>query len=174
MAGPIFILFFFFLPETHPSTILLHRARRLRKVSGNPKILTKTEIDRRGETLGSIVWDAIIKPIEITIKDPAIAFVNLYTALTYGIYYSFFEVFPLVYPPMYGFNVGETAIVFTCIIVGCFIAMAIYFSYLNWIVVPDVIKNGLRAQEWRLQPALLACVGPVAGLFIFGKSLWTP
>ncbi|KAF2741330.1 MFS general substrate transporter [Polyplosphaeria fusca] len=170
MSGPIFILFLFFLPETHPSTILLRRAERLRKVSGNPKILTKTEIDRRGLTLGAVVLDAIIKPIEITLKDPAIAFVNVYTALTYGIYYSFFEAFALVYPPMYGFNVGETAIVFTCIIVGCVIAMAIYFSYLNWVVVPDVIKNGLRAQEWRLRPALIACVGPVAGLFIFG---WT-
>src|SRR5690242_911145 len=91
MAGPIFILFFFFLPETHPSTILLHRARRLRKISGNPKILTKTEIDRRGQSFAFILWEAIVKPIEIMIKDPAIAFVNIYTALTYGIYYSFFE-----------------------------------------------------------------------------------
>jgi DHA1 family multidrug resistance protein-like MFS transporter len=40
----------------------------------------------------AIVIDAIIKPMEITIKDPAIAFVNVYTAIIYGIYYSFFEV----------------------------------------------------------------------------------
>ena len=97
-------------------------------------------------------------------------FVNVYTALTYGIYYSFFEVFPLVYPVIYGFNVGETGTVFVCIIVGCFIAMAIYFSYLKWYVVPDVLKNGLRAQEFRLQPALIACLGPTVGLFLFG---WT-
>jgi MFS transporter, DHA1 family, multidrug resistance protein len=40
----------------------------------------------------AIVIDAIIKPMEITIKDPAIAFVNVYTAIIYGIYYSFFAV----------------------------------------------------------------------------------
>ncbi|KAF4628229.1 hypothetical protein G7Y89_g9922 [Cudoniella acicularis] len=33
----------------------------------------------------------MIKPIEITVKDPAIFFVNIYTSLVYSIYYSFFE-----------------------------------------------------------------------------------
>ncbi|KAF2476396.1 major facilitator superfamily transporter [Lindgomyces ingoldianus] len=170
MAGPVFLLFFFFLPETQPSTILLHRAARLRKVSGNEKIRSQTEIDRRGISLGSIVIEAIVKPIEITIKDPAVFFVNVYTALTYGIYYSFFEVFPLVYPVMYGFNVGETGIVFVCIIVGCFIAMAIYFSYLHFYVIPSILKSGLGPQEFWLRPSLLASIGPTVGLFIFG---WT-
>jgi DHA1 family multidrug resistance protein-like MFS transporter len=92
MAGPVFLLFFFFLPETQPTTILLRRAARLRRATGNDRIRTQTEIDRKGITLGATIIEAIIKPIEITIKDPAILFVNVYTALTYGIYYSFFEV----------------------------------------------------------------------------------
>lgn len=169
MAGPIFLLFFFFLPETQPTTILLHRATRLRAASGNANIRTQTEIDREGTKFTTIFIDAIVKPIEICIKDPAILFVNLYTALTYGIYYSYFEVFPLVYPVMYGFNVGETAVVFTCIIVGCFIAVGIHFSYLKWYLIPDILKNGMRAQEHRLVPAIFASFGPTIGLFIFGK-----
>jgi DHA1 family multidrug resistance protein-like MFS transporter len=48
--------------------------------------------------------------------------------------------------------------------------MAIYFSYLNWFLIPDILKNGLRAQEWRLRPALIACFGPPIGLFLFGQS----
>lgn len=72
---------------------------------------------------------------------------------------------------MYGFNVGVTAVVFTCIIVGCIIAMAIYFSYLHFYLIPDIMKNGLRAQEHRLVPALFACFFPTVGLFIFGKFL---
>lgn len=186
MAGPVFLLFFFFLPETQPTTILIRRAARLRKLTGKENIRSQTEIDRKGLTLGALVWDAIIKPLEIMVKDPAIMFVNLYTALTYGIYYSFFEVscsnpypvslypnktqvFPLVYPLMYGFNVGETAVVFTCIIVGCLIAMVIYFSYLHFYLIPDILTNGMRAQEHRLVPALFACFGPTVGLFIFGR-----
>ncbi|KAL1600842.1 hypothetical protein SLS60_007230 [Paraconiothyrium brasiliense] len=167
MAGPIFLLFFFFLPETSPSNILLNRAARLRKASGNDKIRSQTEIERKDTPLSAVIIDAIWKPIEITIKDPAILFVNVYTALIYGIYYSFFEVFAQVYPVMYGFNVGQTGLVFVCIIVGCIISMAIYFSYLHFYLIPDVLKNGLREQEFRLRPALLACFGPTIGLFMF-------
>jgi DHA1 family multidrug resistance protein-like MFS transporter len=72
---------------------------------------------------------------------------------------------------MYGFNVGETAVVFTCIIVGCLIAMVIYFSYLHFYLIPDILTNGMRAQEHRLVPALFACVGPTVGLFVFGRWL---
>ncbi|KAH7109105.1 multidrug transporter [Dendryphion nanum] len=170
MAGPVFLLFFFFLPETQPATILLQRAARLRKVTGKSNIRSQTEIDRKDLTFGDIITDAIIKPIEICVKDPAIMFVNLYTALTYGIYYSFFEVFPLVYSGIYGFNVGETGIVFICIVVACIIAVCIHFTYLSTYLVPDILKNGMRAQEHRLVPAIYASFGPPIGLFLFG---WT-
>ena len=170
MSAPIFILWFFFLPETSASNILLRRAARLRKISGNDKIRSQTEIDRQHLTTKDVAIDAVIKPFEIMFKDPAVLFTNLYTSLIYGIYYSFFEVFPLVYPVMYGFNLGETGVVFTCIVVAALIAMAIYFSYLHFYLIPDVKKNGLREQEFRLRPALIAVVGPTAGLFIFG---WT-
>lgn len=72
MAGPIFLLFFFFLPETLASNILLRRAARLRKISGNPKIRSQTEIDRAGISFRTVVVEAVVKPIEICIKDPAV------------------------------------------------------------------------------------------------------
>jgi DHA1 family multidrug resistance protein-like MFS transporter len=169
MAAPVFLLFFFFLPETQPTTILLHRSARLRALTGNPNIRTQTEIDRKGTKFTATLLEAIIKPIEICIKDPAILFINIYSALTYGIYYSFFEVFPLVYLEIYGFSVGEMTIVFLAIIVGCFIAVTIYFSYLRFYLIPDIVKRGLRPQEHRLVPAIFASFGVPIGLFIFGK-----
>ncbi|KAJ9294919.1 hypothetical protein DTO271G3_6481 [Paecilomyces variotii] len=170
MAGPVFGIMFFFLPETSANNILLRRAKRLRKLTGNPKIHSQTEIDRKGIEFRSILADALIKPIEIMVKDPAVLFTNVYTSLIYGIYYSFFEVFPLVYPPIYGFNLGLTSTTFVCVIVACVLAAAIYISYLYFYLIPDVLKNGLRAQESRLVPALFAVFGPVIGLFLFG---WT-
>ncbi|KAI9750306.1 MAG: 2,5-diamino-6-(ribosylamino)-4(3H)-pyrimidinone 5'-phosphate reductase [Chaenotheca gracillima] len=170
MSAPVFVLWFFFLPETSHSNILLRRAARLRAKSGNEKIRSQTEIDRAKLTFREIAVDAVIKPVEIMFKDPAVLFTNVYTAITYGIYYSFFEAFPLVYGPLYGFNLGETSIVFLCIVVGCLLAMVIYFSYLTFILVPDILKNGFRSQEHRLKPALYAVFWPTIGLFLFG---WT-
>ncbi|CAF9938534.1 MAG: hypothetical protein ALECFALPRED_007719 [Alectoria fallacina] len=170
LAGPVFLLWFFCLPETSASNILLRRSMRLRKLSQNPNISSQSQIDRRGLKASTIAFDAMIKPFEIMFKDPAVLFTNVYTALVYGIYYSFFEVFPLVYPPLYGFNIGETGVVFTCIVVGCVLAMGIYFYYLQYMLIPDILKNGLRAQESRLRPALIFVWGPLIGLFIFGWS----
>jgi DHA1 family multidrug resistance protein-like MFS transporter len=159
-----------FLPETSTPNILLRRACRLRKAIDNKKLLSQSEIDQKNIRPAVILKEAITKPMEITIKDPAIAFVNLYTALVYGIYYSFFEVFPLVYPVYYGFSLGMIGVVFTCVLVACLIGVAIYCVYLTYILIPDIKANGLRAQESRLVPALFACFGPTIGLFLFG---WT-
>ena len=170
LAGPVFLLWFFCLPETSATNILIRRSMRLRKLSPNQNISSQSQIDRQGLTASAIAFDALIKPFEIMFKDPAVLFTNVYTALIYGIYYSFFEVFPLVYGPLYGFNLGETGVVFTCIIVGCILAMGIYFYYLQYMLLPDIFKNGLRAQESRLRPALIFVWGPPIGLFLFGES----
>jgi len=169
-AGPVFLIMFSLLPETSTPNILLRRAQRLRKLTGDNRLLAQSEIDQKNMKLGAVILDAIYKPIEITIKDPAIAFVNVYTAIIYGIYYSFFEVFPLVYPVYYGFSLGMIGVVFTCILVACIIGIVIYCLYLWLYLIPDIMKNGLRAQESRLVPALFACFGPTIGLFIFA---WT-
>lgn len=169
-AGPIFLVMCMLLPETSTPNILHRRASRLRKLTGEKRLLAQSEIDQKHLRPSAILLDALIKPMEITIKDPAIAFVNLYTALVYGIYYSFFEVFPLVYPVYYGFSLGMIGVVFTCILVACMIGVAIYCVYLHFILIPDITTHGLRAQESRLVPALFACFGPTIGLFIFG---WT-
>lgn len=88
-------------------------------------------------------------------KDLAVLFTNVYTALIHGIYYSFFEEFPLVYGLLYEFNIGEPGVLFTCIAVGCSLAMGIYFYFLQYMLIPDILKNGLRAQEPRLRTALI-------------------
>ena len=170
IAAPVLVLMFVCVPETSTPNILLRRAQRLRALTGDTRLRAQSEIDQKGLKPSAVAINALVKPLEITIKDPAIAFVNLYTALVYGIYYSFFEVFPLVYPPMYGFSLGTIGVVFTCVLVSCGFGVAVYCAYLNWYLIPDIMKRGLRAQEHRLVPALFASFGPPIGLFLFA---WT-
>lgn len=79
---------FLFVPETSSASILLHRAQRLRKLTGNERFMSQSEIEQQNQKMGAIFIDALIKPIEITFKDPAVLFVQIYTAIIYGIYYS--------------------------------------------------------------------------------------
>ncbi|UPL04241.1 hypothetical protein LCI18_015175 [Fusarium solani-melongenae] len=157
ISAPLLIALFIFLPETSTPNILLRRAQRLRKLTGNQKLMSQSEIDQAHLTVSGIAIDALIKPLEITIKDPAVLFVQVYSAIVYGIYYSFFEVFPLVYPVYYGMNLGQVGLVFLCIAIGCIIAIIAYGAFLYF--VENVLLAGLPTS-----------FGPTIGLFIFA---WT-
>ncbi|PHH89892.1 hypothetical protein CDD83_5032 [Cordyceps sp. RAO-2017] len=170
VSAPIFLLMLAILPETSSATILLRRARRLRRLTGNKRFMSQSEIDQRDMKFTSIALDALIKPIEITIKDPAVLFVQVYTAIIYGIYYSFFEVFPLVYPVYYHMNLGQTGLVFLCILASCLFGIVLYCSYLYFYMQPRILRQGMPVQEMRLVPALPAAFGPTVGLFLFA---WT-
>jgi DHA1 family multidrug resistance protein-like MFS transporter len=161
---------FLFLPETSSATILLRRASRLRKIHNNNRFMSQSEIDQRNMHVSDIAIDALIKPLEITIKDPAVLFFQVYTAIIYGIYYSFFEVFPLVYPTDYHMNLGEIGLVFLCILVSCILGIAIYVSYIHFWMNPRIRRFGFPVQEARLIPAVPASFGPTIGLFLFA---WT-
>ncbi|KAJ5648868.1 major facilitator superfamily domain-containing protein [Penicillium longicatenatum] len=169
-SAPVFIIMLVFLPETSTPTILLRRAQRLRKIYNNERFMSQSEIDQKNMRVSDIAVDALIKPMEITIKDPAVLFVQIYTAIIYGIYYSFFEVFPLVYPVDYHMNLGQVGLVFLCILVSCILGVGIYFSYLYFWMNPRIARLGWPVQESRLLPALPASFGPTIGLFLFA---WT-
>ena len=170
LSGPIFLSMFFFLPETSSGYILLHRARRLRKLTGDNRLKAQSEIDQANTTPRDVVYEALVRPAQLIFMDPAIGFTAGYVALCYGIYYSFFEAFPLVYIALYGFNIGEMGLTFLSITVGVIISIVIYYAYIWYIVEPDIIKNGLGAPEKRLLPAIFSSFCLPAGLFIFG---WT-
>ena len=46
LSGPIFLSMFFFLPETSSANILLNRAKRLRKLTGDNRLKAQSEIDQ--------------------------------------------------------------------------------------------------------------------------------
>lgn len=90
MSGPVWLIMFFFMPETSGGTILLRRAQRLRKLTGDPNLKSQSEIDQGSKSFRQVALEQLLKPFEISIKDPAVLFMHVYTSCIYGIYYSFF------------------------------------------------------------------------------------
>jgi MFS transporter, DHA1 family, multidrug resistance protein len=172
MASPVLLVLLLLMPETSASNILLRRARRLRKLIGDSKLKlqSQSEIDQRHMSASNILFSALIRPMEIMLKDPSIFFVNVYTGYFYGVFYTFFEVFPLVFPPFYDFNLGQTGLAFLACFIGVIVGLLAYFAYLHFYMVPDNIRNGLREQEHRLVPAIIGSFLLPIGLFLFA---WT-
>lgn len=162
-----------FLPETSPSTILLNRAKRLRKATGNNSYLAPCELNP--VPLGLMLKEALSKPVEISIKDPAIAYACIYSAIIYSTYYSFFEAFPILYLDTYHLSLGGLGLIFLSIIVGCGTGVVVYWSYLRYVFIPRARKfhkdKGVPiAQEQWLLSGLVSAFGPPIGLFLFA---WT-
>jgi DHA1 family multidrug resistance protein-like MFS transporter len=168
-AGPILILLLV-MPETSSATILHRRARRLERLDSDKthEYRTAADIAQAGVSFHELVRESLLIPAKITFLDPAILFLNCYTSLTYGIYYSFFEAFPIVYQGMYGFNLGEMGLAFLAIVVGTVLSFVVYNIYIHKVFIPKTNEGGVRKPEDVLVPALFACFGPAIGLFLFG------
>ncbi|KAI5271944.1 MFS general substrate transporter [Aureobasidium subglaciale] len=170
ISGPIFMLMFLFMPETSADNILYRRAERLRSLTGNQRLRTGSEIKQGQIPFYSVLTDALIKPIQISVLDLAVLFVNVYASFVYATYYSFFEAFPIVYSDIYHFNLGLVSTAFLCILVACILGVSTYMAYLWFYLEPRIRKYGLRIQESWLRPALIAVFMPTVGLFLFA---WT-
>ena len=164
-AGPALICLLS-LPETSAPTILHHRARRLQARDPSHLYLASTEIP---PSWGTIIRESLLTPSRITLLDP-ILFVNIYTSLVYGIYYSFFEAFPLVYGPIYHFNLGETGTAFLALAIGTTISVIIYTLCNYTVLLPRAKSRARQEPEEHLTPALVACFGPPVALLLFGWS----
>ncbi|KAL7912399.1 major facilitator superfamily domain-containing protein [Trichoderma velutinum] len=170
LSGPVCIAMFVLLPETSADTILLRRARRLRKLTGRDDLYSQSEIDQAHMSAREIVVNALFRPWEINILDPAVLFTTIYVALVYGIFYSFLECFPLVYPIIYNFNLGESNLPFLTVIVALLIGMPVYMGYFKFVVRRRVVKTGWGMPEDRLYIALYVSWLIPVGLFLFA---WT-
>ncbi len=170
LSGPTFILLFCCLPETSATNILLRRARRLRKLTGTPNLRSQSEVDESNMTVKELLVESLWRPFQIMVLDVQVAFIDLYTALSYGIFYSFFESFEYL-TIEYGFTPWQVALSFLTITVSVVISLSMYLAYIHFSVNPEIRIKGLPAPEQRLRPGLIASFCLPLGLFIFGESL---
>lgn len=66
-----------FLPETLPDTILLKRARRLRKLTGDQSLRSMSEIKQSEMKTSEVMVEYLIRPFQL-MREPAVLFIDLY------------------------------------------------------------------------------------------------
>jgi DHA1 family multidrug resistance protein-like MFS transporter len=81
LSGFALILCFFFLPETSSANILYRRTRRLRKITGNDKLICEPELQGEQMTGKDIVMMVLIRPVTLNFTEPMVFLLNLYIAL---------------------------------------------------------------------------------------------
>jgi hypothetical protein len=72
-----------FLPESHGPTILLRRAKKLRK-NGHDNVRAAHEL--HGKTLKELILDHISRPFRMLISEPIMQGAGIWMALAYSLF----------------------------------------------------------------------------------------
>lgn len=91
----VVVMLFFLLPETSAPNILYRRAKRARVTTGDTRYRSQPEIDAADYTMKDHLI-VLGKAFTLTFSEPIVFFLDLYTALLYGVLFIWFESFPLV------------------------------------------------------------------------------
>ncbi|EGW32454.1 benomyl/methotrexate resistance protein [Spathaspora passalidarum NRRL Y-27907] len=170
LAG--FSLFFlsWSFPETYGKTLLYRKAKRLRGITGNQRLISEGEIENRSMTIHEIAIDTLWRPIEIFIMEPVILMINIYIALVYSIFYLFFEVYPIFFQEIRGFTLIELGLTYFGTIIGIWIAAAIYIPIVRQVFTKRLLRGEGIQPEVFMPLAIAGSICMPIGLFIFGWS----
>jgi DHA1 family multidrug resistance protein-like MFS transporter len=77
------VVLFFLFPETSADSILLRRAQRLRKLTGNTHLRSKSEISQSQLDFSEVLATALLRPFRLFLE-PMLALLDIYTAFVYS------------------------------------------------------------------------------------------
>ncbi|KAH9926316.1 MFS general substrate transporter [Epithele typhae] len=128
-AGVCTIAIVFFLPETYAPIILVKRAQKLRKDTGNDRYWAPLE--RNNLEILPHIRHVLSRPFVVLANEPMLVAITLYMSFVYGVIYLLFEAYPIVFTVGHGFNAGLTGLTFLPIFVGGAIGVGAYLLFFN-------------------------------------------
>ncbi|GAA6051066.1 hypothetical protein NBRC10513_000936 [Rhodotorula toruloides] len=170
ISGTVLLIVFLLLPETMESTILIRRAERLRRLTGNPLLRAPAELGHAGEIeLAPLLTETIGRAFRLMLE-PALAVAHFYLALVYAIFYLWFEAFPLTFNEIHHFSLGLGGLPYLAFVVAAVPTFIGYYFYQTRYMASRMAKNPNLAPEARLELAMIGAVFVPVSLLIFG---WT-
>ncbi|KAF7589486.1 hypothetical protein BBP40_004240 [Aspergillus hancockii] len=163
-----FILNLFFLRESYPPVVLVHKAEELRRRTQNWGIHAKQEeieIDFK-----ELVAKNFTRPVQLLATEPLMQAVTLYLSFIYGLLYCFLTAYSVVFQAVHDMSPGTSGLPFFGMIFGVLVATGYIIVSAPWYNRKLAKNDEVPIPEWRLPPAMIGGVLFAAGLFWFG---WT-
>lgn len=165
-SAAVFVGVLLFFKETHHPTILVNKARTMRKLTNNWGIHAAHESVEL--SIKEIAQKTITRPIVLLCTEPVILFVTIYNSFVYGILYLLLEAYPIVFVEGYGFHAnGELP--YIALIIGMVLCtVMIWYCEVDYL--KRVKKKGGLVPEARLIPMIFAGIVFPIGILWF---CWT-
>ncbi|KAF5691018.1 major facilitator family transporter [Fusarium denticulatum] len=168
LSGILTTVTFALMKETNYTVILQKKALRMRKETGNEKLVAKLS---RDETPGQMLAHAIVRPLKLLILSPIVLLLSLYTGILFGLIFLLFTTFPSVFQHVYGFSPGVAGLAYLGLGIGMGLGL-VTFSVLSDKLLGRKKGDGNAAPRPEDRLLLMKWLGPITplGLFIYG---WT-
>lgn len=165
-SAVIFVAILLWFEETHHPTILVNKAKLMRRITNNWGIHAAHESVEL--SVKEIAQKTVTRPIVMLLTEPVLFLVSIYNSFVYGILYLMLEAYPIVFVDGYGFTKnGELP--YIALIIGMFICGGFIWYCENDYLRRVKAKGGL-VPEARLIPMVLAGIIFPIGILWF---CWT-
>ncbi|PIL25367.1 MFS general substrate transporter [Ganoderma sinense ZZ0214-1] len=128
-AGTCLVALLVIIPETYAPVLLVKRAQRKRKETGDDRYWAPLE--RQQMTLSERLKQVLAKPFVVLFTEPMLIAMTLYMGFVYGIVYLLFEAYPIVFTEGHHFNSGISGLMFIPYSLGGVSAVLVYLFYFN-------------------------------------------
>ncbi|TBU37202.1 MFS general substrate transporter [Dichomitus squalens] len=179
-AGTVLILVILTFPETYAPVLLVRRAKKLRKETGDSRYWAPLE--KKDGTAFQRLKKVLARPFVVLIYEPMLIAMTLYMSFIYGCIYLLFEAYPVVFTGLHGFDEGFTGLTFLPVFIGGCFGVILYLVYFNPRYerkVKQFAPNPVPP-EYRLEVCMVAAPFFAAAFFWFGwtsfrsVSFWAP
>ncbi|EGV60935.1 hypothetical protein PSN45_001262 [Yamadazyma tenuis] len=186
----IVVMVVLFVPETYQPVLLMAKAKRVRKETGDDRYYAPLEKSKR--SLVQAILLSCERPIGLLFRDKMTFVLCFYTGFNLAIVYMFFVAVPYIFETVYGFEIDHVGLTFIGLILGMAISSLVgpFFvtKYMNkkaaankGIMEPEfrffsieigvfIAPMGLLVMGWTAYPHV-HWMGPIIGMFIFGFGI---
>ncbi|OWB54484.1 hypothetical protein B5S28_g331 [[Candida] boidinii] len=154
------------IPETYAPTILKKKAKKLRKQTGNPKIMTEQEA--QGTSIKELVVACVYRPIMFALTEPVLDLMCFYVCLIYSLLYAFFFAYPVVFGDLYGYGDNLVGLMLIPILIGAGLALVTTPIVENQYT--KLCERRAPTPEDRLVGAMIGAPFAAIGLWILGAT----
>ncbi|CAH2352205.1 probable drug/proton antiporter Yhk8p [[Candida] railenensis] len=163
------ILLIIFIPETYQPVLLVRKAKRIRKETGDDKYYAALE--RVNSSLYTSIVISSKRPFALLFGDKMTGVLCFYTGFSLAIVYMFFVAFPYIFKTVYGFGLAAQGMSFLGLIIGMGLSSATTPGLINKQYLKLVEANGgVSKPEFRFLPLMYGVFVTPTGLFILA---WT-
>jgi amino acid transporter len=130
---------FFFLAESHGSTLLAAKLKKIQKETEHQNFVAKENGVADAKT---VILRAILRPSRMLLRSPIVTGLSIYLAVIYAYAYLLFTTFSTVFSGQYGFDTGVLGLAFLGLGFGMMIALFVLGSFSDKIQARLVARHG--------------------------------